>query len=141
MQHNMDRHGQRLPTTLHGLSFSEGHDLTYLLLDVVQGVRGIDGEADQDDMRVGVGERAETVVILLASRIPQGQLNVLAIDLDIGDIVLENSGNVDLAAEKASANYKFGRYGQKTQVPVERVAMTIWAYVSIVTVPSGRLGR
>lgn len=47
-------------------------------------------------MGVGVGEGTETVVILLASRIPEGQLNVLAINLDIGDVVLEDGGDVDL---------------------------------------------
>lgn len=71
----------------------------YLLLDIVERVRGVDSEADQDDVRVGVGQRAQPVVILLASRIPQGQLNVLAIDLDIGDIVLKDSGDVDLMVE------------------------------------------
>jgi hypothetical protein len=67
-----------------------------LLLNVVEGVRRVDSEADQNDMRVGVRERAKTVVILLASSIPKGQLNVLAIDFDIGDVVLEDGGNVDL---------------------------------------------
>ena len=47
-------------------------------------------------MRVGVGERAQAVVVLLAGRIPQGQLHVLAIDLDIGDVVFEDGGDVDL---------------------------------------------
>jgi hypothetical protein len=47
-------------------------------------------------VRVRVGQRAQPVVVLLASRIPQGQLDVLPIDLDIGDIVLEDSGDVDL---------------------------------------------
>jgi hypothetical protein len=47
-------------------------------------------------MRVGVWERAETVVIFLASRIPEGELDVLAIDLDVGDVVLENGGDIDL---------------------------------------------
>ncbi len=73
----------------------------YLLLDVVKRVGGGDGEANQDDVRVRVGEGTETVIIFLASRIPQGQLNVLAIDLDVGDIVLENGGDVDLACALA----------------------------------------
>lgn len=42
----------------------------YLLLNVVQRVGGIDGKADQDDVGVGIGQGAEPVVILLASRIP-----------------------------------------------------------------------
>lgn len=47
-------------------------------------------------MGVGVGQRSETIVIFLASRIPKGQLNVLAINLDVGDVVLEDGGDVDL---------------------------------------------
>lgn len=47
-------------------------------------------------MRVGVGEGAETVVIFLTCGIPEGELYVLAVHLDVGDIVLENGGDVDL---------------------------------------------
>jgi hypothetical protein len=47
-------------------------------------------------VRVGVGERAETVVIFLASGIPEGELDVLAVNLDVGDVVLEDSGDIDL---------------------------------------------
>lgn len=67
-----------------------------LLLDVVKGIWGVDGEANQDNVGVWVGEWAKTIVIFLASSIPQGQLNVLSIDLDIGNIVLEDSWDVDL---------------------------------------------
>jgi hypothetical protein len=42
----------------------------YLLLDVVKGVRRVDGEADQDHMRIWVGQRTETIVIFLARRVP-----------------------------------------------------------------------
>jgi hypothetical protein len=69
---------------------------TYLLLYVVERVGRVDGKADQDNVGVGVGERAETVVIFLTSGIPEGELDVLAINLDIGDVVLEDSGDVDL---------------------------------------------
>jgi hypothetical protein len=80
-----------------GETLAEVKDLRNpLLLDVVKRVGGVDGEANQDDVGVGVGQGAETVVILLASRIPEGQLDVLAIDLDIGDVVLKDSGDVDL---------------------------------------------
>lgn len=68
----------------------------YLLLDVVERVGRVDGEADKDDVRVGVGQRAQTVVIFLACGIPEGELNVLAVNLYIGNVVLENSGHVDL---------------------------------------------
>ena len=47
-------------------------------------------------MRVRVGQRSQTVVVFLARGIPEGQLNVFAVNLDVGDIVLENSGDVDL---------------------------------------------
>lgn len=47
-------------------------------------------------MRIWVRERSETIIILLTGGIPKGQLNVLAIDLDVGNVVLENSGDVHL---------------------------------------------
>jgi hypothetical protein len=68
----------------------------YLLLDVVKRIGRVDGEANQDNVRVGVRKRAETVVIFLASGIPEGELDVLAVHLDIGDVVLEDGGDVDL---------------------------------------------
>lgn len=47
-------------------------------------------------MRVGVREGTETVVVLLAGGIPKGQFDVLSVNLDIGDVVLEDGGDVDL---------------------------------------------
>lgn len=85
---------QALPACAHG-AISMGK-LRYLLLHVVEGVGGVDGEADEDYVGVWVGERTETVVILLASRIPKSQLDVLSIDLNIGNIVLEDGWDVDL---------------------------------------------
>lgn len=73
-----------------------GATITHLLLDVVERVWRVNGETDQDDVGVGVRQRTETVIIFLTSRIPKGEFNVLAINLDIGDIVLENGGDVDL---------------------------------------------
>ena len=70
--------------------------MTYLLLDVVERVGGVDGEANQDNVRIWVREWSETIIILLTGSIPKGQLNVLAIDLDVGNVVLENSGDVHL---------------------------------------------
>jgi hypothetical protein len=88
-----------------GETLAEVKDLRNpLLLDVVKRVGGVDGEANQDDVGVGVGQGAETVVILLASRIPEGQLDVLAIDLDIGDVVLKDSGDVDLGESALGEN-------------------------------------
>jgi len=75
------------------------HVMTYLLLYVVERIGRVDGKADEDNVGVGVGERAETVVIFLAGGIPEGELDVLAIDLDVGDVVFEDSGDVDLRRE------------------------------------------
>jgi len=47
-------------------------------------------------MRVRVTERAEAVVVLLASRIPQRELNMLSVHFDIGHIVLEHGGDINL---------------------------------------------
>jgi hypothetical protein len=69
---------------------------SYLLLNVVERIGRVDGKANQDNVRIGVGERAETVVILLAGSIPEGELDVLAVNLDIGDVVLEHGGDIDL---------------------------------------------
>ena len=76
---------------------------TYLLLHVVEGVGRVDGEADEDHVGVGVGQRAQAVVVFLACRVPQRQLDVLAIDLDIGHVVLEDGGDVDLRRDRSAA--------------------------------------
>jgi hypothetical protein len=44
--------------------------VSYLLLDIVKRIGRVDGEADQDNVRVGVGERAKTIVVFLAGCIP-----------------------------------------------------------------------
>jgi hypothetical protein len=51
-------------------------------------------------VRVRVGERTETIVVFLTRCIPKGQLNVLAVDLDICNIVLKDGGDVDLRFAK-----------------------------------------
>lgn len=76
---------------------------TYLLLDIVKRIGRVDSKADQDNVRIGVRQGTETIVVFLASRIPKGQLDVLAIDLNVGDVVLENSGDVDLKELNLSA--------------------------------------
>lgn len=67
-----------------------------LLLDVVERVGRVNREADEDHVGIGVGKRAETIVVFLASRIPKGQLNVFAINLNVGDVVFEDGRNVHL---------------------------------------------
>lgn len=65
-------------------------------LDIVETVRGVNGKADKDHMRVRVGKRAQTVVVLLAGGIPQGKLNMTAIHFDIGHVVLKDSRHIHL---------------------------------------------
>ena len=47
-------------------------------------------------MGIRVGERTQTIVILLARRIPKGELNVFSIDFDIGHVVFKDRGDVYL---------------------------------------------
>jgi hypothetical protein len=47
-------------------------------------------------MRIRIGKRAETVIIFLSSSIPQSQFYMLSIDFDIGDVIFENGGNINL---------------------------------------------
>jgi len=67
-----------------------------LLLDVLKGIRGVDRETNKDDVGIRVRERAETIVVFLTSSIPQREFNVFTIDLYIGDVVLENSRDINL---------------------------------------------
>jgi len=43
---------------------------------LTQTVGAVDGEAHEDDVRVGVGQRPQAVVVLLARRVPQSQLHL-----------------------------------------------------------------
>jgi len=80
-----------------GETSAEVQDLSNpLLLNVIKRVRCVDGEADQDDMRIGVRQGTETVIIFLTSGIPQGELDVLSLHFDIRNVVLEDSRNVHL---------------------------------------------
>lgn len=45
-------------------------DKTNLLANVIQRIGRVDGEANQDDVRVGVRQGPQAVVVLLTSRIP-----------------------------------------------------------------------
>lgn len=65
-----------------------------LLQDVVQGVWGVDGETDQDHVGVWVRQWSQSVVIFLTGSIPKGQLDFSSVDLDVGDVVLKDGGDV-----------------------------------------------
>ena len=60
------------------------------MLDVVEGVGGVDGEADQDDVCFGVGKRARAFVVFLSCRVPECKLDRLAVDAAVCYVVLED---------------------------------------------------
>ncbi len=41
-------------------------------------------------MRVGIRQRSQPVVVLQAGMVPQCELDVLAVDLDVGDVGFED---------------------------------------------------
>lgn len=67
-------------------------------LDVLERGGGDDREADKEDIGLGVGEGAEAVIVLLTGGIPETKVNRLAVDHDVGRVVVEDSGDV-LAGE------------------------------------------
>ena len=69
---------------------------TRLILHVAKADGKVDGEYDQDDVRLDVGERSEPVVLLLTRRVPESELDELAIEVDEGDVVLEDGWDVCL---------------------------------------------
>jgi hypothetical protein len=51
-------------------------------------------------MGVRVGQWTKTIVVFLAGCIPKSKFNVLSINFDIGDIVFEHGGDINLAETK-----------------------------------------
>ena len=47
-------------------------------------------------MRIGIRKGAETIIVFLSSRVPQSEFDMLAVDFHIGNVILENSGNINL---------------------------------------------
>ena len=68
---------------------------THLLLYVIEGVWGVDGETDENNVRIRVGEGTKTVIVLLPCGIPEGEFNVLSVDVYISHVVLEDGRNVN----------------------------------------------
>ena len=56
---------------LEGMVDGGGDGETDLLLNVVERIRRVDSKTDEDDVRIWVGQRAETIVIFLSSCIPE----------------------------------------------------------------------
>ena len=73
---------------------SPSPSLAHLCADVLEGRGGDDAEADEEDVRLGVGERAQAVVVLLAGRVPQAEVNRLAVHHDVGRVVVKDGRDV-----------------------------------------------
>jgi hypothetical protein len=69
-------------------------------LNVIKGIGAVHGKANQDDVRIGIAERAETIVVFLTGGIPKRELNTPAIDLYVCDVVFEHGRDVHLFKEK-----------------------------------------
>lgn len=67
-----------------------------LLGDVLQRVRAVHRETYEDDVGVRVGERPQPVVVLLAGGVPQRELDLLVVHLDVRHVRLEHGGHVHL---------------------------------------------
>lgn len=65
-----------------------------LVLDVFVRRWAGDGEADDEDVGLGVGERAQTVVFLLSCRVPQVEADGPAVHAHLGAVVVEHGGDV-----------------------------------------------
>ena len=63
-------------------------------LDVLEGSRGDDREARQEHVRLRVGQRSETVIILLTGGIPKTQVDGLVVNHNVGGVVVEHGGDV-----------------------------------------------
>lgn len=63
-------------------------------LDVVKRRRADDGEADEEDVGLGVRQRPQPVVIFLSRSVPESQADGLAIDHDTRRVVVEDCRDV-----------------------------------------------
>lgn len=66
----------------------------YLCADVLKRRRANDGKANKKHVRLGVRQRAQAVVIFLASRVPKTQVDGLAVHHDVCGVVVKHGGNV-----------------------------------------------
>lgn len=66
---------------------------SYLGLDVVEGGRADDGEADEENVGLGIRKGSQSVVVFLAGGIPETQADRLPIDHYARGIVIETVGD------------------------------------------------
>lgn len=68
----------------------------YFFLYIVKGIWAVDSEADQDDMRIGIGEWTKTIIVFLSGGIPKSKFDMLAIHFYVCNVVFKHGGDVDL---------------------------------------------
>lgn len=86
---------------------------THLCSDIVIRRGADDREADEEDVRLGIRQRPQSVVVLLSSGIPQPQANLLAVNLNGRRVVVEvGNGRVRVACmgEGEGCTYTVGMY-------------------------------
>jgi hypothetical protein len=71
---------------------------TYLVLDVCETDGKVDGEYYEDDVAFWVAQRSQSIVLLLPCRVPERDLDNLAVELSVCYVVLEHGGYVRLDA-------------------------------------------
>jgi hypothetical protein len=69
------------------------------VLDVIEGVGGVDGEADKNYMGFAVGEGTKALVVFLAGGIPQRELDGFAVYSTVGDVVFKDCWDVALRTD------------------------------------------
>lgn len=71
-----------------------GHLRVPLGAHVLERGRVHDRVGDQENVRLRVGEGAQTIVVLLTGSIPKTQVNGLSVHHDVGAVVVKDGGNV-----------------------------------------------
>ena len=61
---------------------------------VLKAGRADDREADEEDVGLRVRQGPQAVVVLLAGRVPQAEVDGLAVDHDVGRVVVEHGRDV-----------------------------------------------
>ena len=64
--------------------------IAHLFLNIIQRIGTVNGKTYKNDVRVGVTYRTEAIVVLCATRIPDGQFHMFPVHLDVSDVILKD---------------------------------------------------
>jgi len=62
--------------------------------NIFEGSGGDDGEADEEDVGLGIGEGSKTIVIFLSRSVPKTEIDGLIVDHDVRGVVVEHRGDI-----------------------------------------------